>query len=668
MKVPVFHQYRVPQNIVKEEKTFTSVESYRPPDFPVQIPLVSLAVEGRLTLCGKHSRISVGTATCGEAAGAARLYQKLADRDWQGKTGVFKVGCMGACYGEPLVDVRNPDGTHYFYGNADSNALWQIIRTASNPPAASNHSPYLWATAREKKTGLLRSIHDLKLIKVQNSGFKKFFAPQVRRISGRCGLVDPENIAEYAAMDGYAALEKVLFRLKREQILDIIDASGLRGRGGAGYPTAAKMSVAFASSDPVRYVIANADEGDPGAYMDRALLESDPHSLLEGLAIVARVVDASQAFIFVRNEYPQAVQVLSKAIDDACKVGLLGHNILGSNFSLHITIAESGGAFVCGEETSMLQVMAGKRGEPQLRPPYPAAGGLRGHPTVINNVETLANIPWIIQNGPEVFREAGTEKSPGTKIFCLAGDIKRTGFIEVPLGTGTRVLVEKIGAGDRDSIKALQIGGPSGGIVPYTNFPLDYETVASAGAIMGSGGLVALNQKRCVVDMTRFMAGFMAAESCGKCCICRDGLPELEMRLLALTVGKGYQGILEEIKDLSMTVAQMSLCGLGRTAVNPVLTALTYFQDEFEDHIKGKCPAIACKPLIHFEIILPCKECQACYKVCPTGAVKMRGGKTDRFIVDSELCIQCWACYETCPFDSIKICSREYSSQNTWKI
>jgi NADH:ubiquinone oxidoreductase subunit F (NADH-binding)/NAD-dependent dihydropyrimidine dehydrogenase PreA subunit/(2Fe-2S) ferredoxin len=660
LKCPAVHSYMVSKSIL-EKKQSLLFEPCKTLDFPVHIPLESLAIEGKITLCGSKSRINVGSATCGRAAGALNIYNNLEKRDFDEKARVFKTGCMGACYAEPLVNIRTPDGKHYFYGNVDTNSMWRIIQTAEEGGTIS--SPYLWAIAKERSPGILKSLADLEVLKVYNSGFRDFFQPQLRRISGRCGLVDPENITEYVAMGGYWALKKVLFKLKRRQIIDMIEASGLRGRGGAGFPTGEKMNIAYESSDPVRYVIANADEGDPGAYMDRALLESDPHSVLEGLIIAALTVGASQAYIFVRHEYPLAVQVLNKAISSARKVRLLGNNILGSSFSLNISLIESGGAFVCGEETSMLQVMKGKRGEPQLRPPYPASRGFHEHPTLIDNVETLANIPWIILNGAEAFREAGTEKSPGTKIFCLAGDIKRTGFIEVPLGTSTQVLVEKVGGAIKDSIKALHIGGPSGGIVPYRDFPLDYETVASAGAIMGSGGLVTLGKKRCMVDMARHMINFMASESCGKCNICRGGLLELEARLLALTIGRGYQGILDEIEELTKCIPQMSLCGLEKTAANPVATTLIYFRDEYDAHLKGKCPAVSCKPLIDFEIILPCKECHACYSVCPTGAVKMRAGKTERLVVDPELCIKCWACYETCPFDSIKICSEEFS----WK-
>ena len=662
-RFPAVHSYQVAKTIAEEKRKPIRFEPYKPLNFAVHVPLQSLAEEGKITLCGRKSRINVGTATCGRAAGALAVYNNLEKRDWNEKAGVYKVGCQGACYAEPLVNVRTPDGKHYFYGNIDTNSFWRIIKTAEEPPG-SKTSPYLWAIAQERKPGILRSIQDLELIKVVNSGFSEFFQPQVRRISGRCGLLDPESIAEYAAMGGYLALEKALFKLKRRTIIDMIGASGLRGRGGAGFPTGEKWDIADQSPDSVRYVIANADEGDPGAYMDRALLESDPHSVLEGLMIAALAVGAAQAYIFVRHEYPLAVQLLRKAIASAREVCFLGNNIMGSNFSLTITLVESGGAFVCGEETSMLQVMQGKRGESQLRPPYPANSGFYDHPTVINNVETLANIPWIILNGAEAFREAGTEKSPGTKIFCLAGDIKRMGFIEVPLGTSTQVLVEKIGAVDKEAIKALQIGGPSGGIVPYREFSLDYETVASAGAIMGSGGLVPLGKNRCMVDMARHMTNFMGSESCGKCSICRGGLLELEARLLTLTIGKGYKGIVEEIEELSKAIPQVSLCGLGQTATNSVITTITYFRDEYEAHVKGKCPAVSCKPLIDFEIILPCKECKACYQVCPTEAVKMRGGKTDRFIVDPERCIKCWACYETCPFNSIRITSEEFAWKN----
>jgi NADH-quinone oxidoreductase subunit F len=634
----------------------------RTPDFNVRVPLQSLAEEGRLSLFPQKSRISLSMATCGRIAGAESIVRSLAERDWENQACVVEVGCLGACYAEPLVDIRTPEGRHYFYGRVDRQSLWPIITTALGNPPGDSH---LWAVARERQIGVLHSIHDLEFVELKKPGFQEFFRSQVRRISGRCGLVDPQSITEYAAMGGYQALEKALFNMKPENIIDIVMASGLRGRGGSGFSTGEKWKITSRDSDPVRIVVANADEGDPGAYMDRALLESDPHSVLEGLMIAAYAISASQGYIFVRHEYPQAVKTFRKALANARKVGLLGRNIMGSNFSLEIGIVESAGAFVCGEETSLLQVMENKRGEPRTRPPYPATRGLYNHPTLINNVETLANIPWVIQNGAKSFREVGTAKSPGTKIFCLAGTVERMGFIEVPLSTNTRVLLEEIGGTSPNSIKALHIGGPSGGIVPYQGFSLDYESVSATGAIMGSGGLVALGENSCMVNIAQHLTHFMAQESCGKCVLCRDGLPELEKLLLDLCIGNAREGILQEIEELSRSIKESTLCGLGQTAVNPVLSTLKGFHLEYMAHLRGCCQAVQCKPLVDFAIDLTaCRDCRACYIVCPSGAVKMRSGR-ERYIVDRQLCSKCWACYETCPFDCIKITSEEYRWKNT---
>jgi NADH-quinone oxidoreductase subunit F len=502
---------------------------------------------------------------------------------------------------------------------------------------------------------VLRSFHDLEFVKVNNQGFIEFFNSQVRRVSSRCGLIDPENMAEYVATGGYSALARALFQLQPADVIATITESGLRGRGGAGFPTGLKWQRAAQSSNPLRIVIANADEGDPGAYMDRALLESDPHSVLEGLILASYAVGATQAYVFIRHEYPLAVQALRRAIAEARQAGLLGQRIMGSEYSLEVALVESAGAFVCGEETSMLQVIEGKRGVPYPRPPYPSTRGLWDCPTVINNVETLANIPWIVLNGAEAFREVGTEQSPGTKIFCLTGDIKRTGFIEVALGTSSKVLVEKIGGASPSSVKALQIGGPSGGIISYSDFGIDFESVTFSGAIMGSGGLVVLNNDRCLVDLSKHLVDFMAKESCGRCAVCRDGLPELAALLNTLAAGRGNEGILTAIEELSKAIAGLSLCGLGKTAVNPVLTSLKYFRSEYEAHLSGRCPALSCKALIKFEINLArCKDCRCCYLVCPSSAVMMRQGK-DLYVVDHQLCIKCWACYETCPFGCIKV-------------
>ena len=627
------------------------------PRGPSADPLAGLARAGRESLCPPGmSRISFGMATCGQAAGTAALRGRVAARaDLRGVAAAADVGCLGACFAEPLVDVRTPDGLHYFFGNVDAAALWHVIRTARGTPS----SRHLWAVLGEREPGVLRGFHDLETLEVRNPAFGQFFGPQTRRISGRCGLVGPDSLAEYVAAGGYRALARALAGLRPPDIIGMVRDAGLRGRGGAGFPAARKWETAARSADPVRAVIANADEGDPGAYMDRALLESDPHGVLEGLILASYAVGANRAYIFVRHEYPLAIQTLRRAIASAQEAGLLGSRILGSDFGLRVTLVESGGAFVCGEETAMLQVMAGRRGEPQPRPPYPAARGLAGHPTVISNVETLANVSWIVANGADAFRELGTAESAGTKIFCLAGDVRRAGFIEVPFGTGAEALIEGIGGTPGKSVKALQIGGPSGGIVPYAGMALDYETVGSAGAMMGSGGLVALGSSRCLVDMARHLVAFMGSESCGKCVICRDGLRELEAKLSLLVSGRAHAGVIEEIEDLGKVIAAAAQCGLGRSAANPVLSTLRYFRDEYEAHIRARCPALSCKALITFAVVpAGCSDCRCCFLTCPAGAVRPGAGKKRHFI-DQNLCTNCWACCETCPNGCIRPVPRE---------
>jgi NADH:ubiquinone oxidoreductase subunit F (NADH-binding)/(2Fe-2S) ferredoxin len=588
-------------------------------------PLRSIAEQGHALLCPANmSRINVGMASCGQASGAGPWAARLAARpDFAGSVIVRDVGCLGACFGEPLVDVRTPDGLHYLFGRVSSENHWPIIRTAqqrSSQQAA-------WLVLRERRPGVFTGFEDLEIVKSYSEPFAAFFAHQKRRITGNCGLIDPLSLPEYVATGGYYALAKALLERRPEDIVAEISASGLRGRGGGGYPTGWKWETAAASGDRRRYVIANADEGDPGAYMDRTLMESDPHRVLEGIMLAAYACGAGEAYIFVRHEYPLAVQRLRRAIDDARGAGLLGERILGTSFALEVGIIQSGGAFVCGEESSLLQVIQGQRGEPWPRPPYPAQRGLHGHPTVINNVETLANVPWIIARGADAFREAGSGDSPGTKIFCLTGDIPNTGFIEVPLGIGARTVVEKIGGAARRDVKALQIGGPSGGIVPYADFAMDFTALSTAGAMIGSGGLVVLDKSRCLVDLARHLTGFMADESCGRCLFCRDGLARLASLLANLTNGTGSPGQSEEIAELSRAVADLSLCSLGRTAVNPLLTTLRHFRGEFDAHIADNCPAVYCKPLIRFEIIPSrCTDCRACLD-CPVQAISYQAGK-----------------------------------------
>ena len=612
--------------------------------------LRSLAEQGHDRLCPANKvRISVGAATCGRLADASRyttLLKKI--KDLQSGAVIAEVGCLGACYAEPLIDVRCPDGNHYLYGRVDQFSFWRLVQAAKG-----DKPERVWGSLRERRPGVLTHFRDLEFTADEFGNLQQFMDDQQRSVSGCCGLIDPQSPAEYAACGGFFALWRVLSAKEPQAVTEAAAAAGLRGRGGAGFPTAEKLRLAAASADPVRFVIANADEGDPGAYMDRALLESDPFRVLEGLMLAAYAVGARRAFIFIRREYPLAVERLRHAIAALEEAGLLGEQILGSDLSLDVAIVRSGGAFVCGEETALLRVLEGSRGTPYPRPPHPAARGLDGHPTVISNVETYANLPAIVADAA-AFRRFGTADSPGTKIFCLTGDVKRTGSIEVGFGADCRRVIEELGIADGE-LKAVQIGGPSGGILPFGEFSLDYDTMRRTGAMVGSGGLVALNDRRCLVDLARHLTEFMAAESCGQCLLCRDGLAELTRLLTLLTEGRGYDGILEEIESLARAVAAGSLCALGRTAVNPVLTTLRYFRAEYEAHLRGVCPAHSCKKLIRFEIdTTRCtrETCKICYTVCPDHAVELRSGH-DHVYVDNEKCTRCWACAEICPTGSI---------------
>ena len=619
------------------------------------IPAVlrDLFISGQQRLCPEDKvRIGIGMASCGIAAGADLRSDLLAAReDLSEVANLHHVGCIGACYAEPLIDVRTPDGNHYLFGKAGTNNHWPIIRTALKQ--SFQHGA--WLVLKEQTPGLLTGFQDLKVERNIDSNLGTFFAHQQRRISRHCGLIDPSSLAEYVATGGYFSLAKTLATQKPRELIDLVAAARLRGRGGSGFATADKWRLAAASPDPTRYVIANADEGDPGAYMNRTLLESDPHQLLEGLMLSAYATGAQQAYIFVRNEYELSISHLQKAIDDAYDYGLLGQNILTTEFHLDVSIIRSGGAFVCGEETSLLQIMSNQRGEPIRRPPYPAEKGLNEHPTVINNVETLANIPWIVAQGSDSFQSLGTADSPGTKIFCLTGDVPKTGFIEVALGSSAQTIVEKIGGALPGQIKGLQIGGPSGGLIPYSDFPLDFSTLQTTGAMMGSGGLVVLNKHRCMIDLTRQLADFMAHESCGQCLLCRDGLQRLHDLLTDLISHQAHPDAMNEIINLAETIGATSRCGLGKTAVNPLLTVLRYFTSEFNDHLNGECPALSCKDLIRYTIVEKlCTDCLACYKYCPVQAVELLPiSGPSRYVFNMDHCIHCKTCIDICPHSCI---------------
>lgn len=484
-----------------------------------------------------------------------------------------------------------------------------------------------------------------------------FFQKQTRIVLEDCGVINPESIREYIARDGYFGLAKAL-QMKPEEVIDTVKKSGLRGRGGAGFPTGLKWEFAAKAEGSPKYIVCNADEGDPGAFMDRSIIEGDPHRVLEGIAIAGYAVGASQGYVYVRAEYPLAVRRLYKAIDDAHELGLLGKNILNSGFDFDIDLRLGAGAFVCGEETALLNSMMGKRGEPRPRPPFPANEGLWGKPTVINNVETFANVPVIMRRGYEWFNSIGTEKSKGTKVFALAGKINNNGLAEVPMGTTIREIVFDIGGGlpDGKEFKAVQTGGPSGGCIPAQclDTPVDYESLAQLGTIMGSGGFVVMDQNTCMVDLAKFFLEFVQSESCGKCAPCRIGTRRMLEILDRITKGEGKEGDIETLEELGQSIKETALCGLGQTAPNPVLSTIRFFRDEYEAHIHEKrCPAGVCQALLSYRINPDkCKGCSLCAKNCPVNAISGEARKP--FTIDPEACIKCGTCFEKCPFGAIE--------------
>ncbi len=480
-----------------------------------------------------------------------------------------------------------------------------------------------------------------------------FYKNQIRNIIGSNIKIDPKNIEDYLAVGGYTVLAKVLSGMSPEQVVEEVKASKLRGRGGAGFPTGMKWEFARKAPGEEKYVVVNADEGDPGAFMDRAVLEGNPHSVLEGLTIGAYAIGAHEGYIYVRQEYPLAVENVTLAIKQSEEYGFLGKNILGSGFNFTVKVHQGAGAFVCGEETSLLASLEGKAGEPKARPPFPATKGLWGKPTNINNVETWANVPLIIGKGAAAFASTGTEGSKGTKIFSLVGKVKNTGLVEVPMGITLRDIVYKVGGGipGDKKFKAVQTGGPSGGCIPeeHLDMKVDFDELPKAGAIMGSGGMIVMDEDTCMVDVARYFVDFLSDESCGKCVPCREGIRQMRKLLLDITKGKGTEGDIELLEDLAETTSNASLCALGKTAANPVLSTIRYFRDEYEAHIKGKkCPAYSCKELITYYIDpAKCQACGTCLKKCPAEAIT--GGKKKIHVIDQEKCTKCGTCYEVCP-------------------
>jgi NADH-quinone oxidoreductase subunit F len=589
-----------------------------------------------------QTQIIVGLGSCGMAAGATKTYEKILALKNTDKLDfeLKKTSCIGMCYKEPLVEIIDSSGS-YLYGNINEEKAMELVERH-----VKNQEPI-----REYivKSDLFESPE------------AAFFQDQVKIALRNCGMIDPENIADYEARNGYKSIRKIAEgKIAKTEVIETVLNSGLRGRGGGGFPTGMKWKFANGYKSEEKYIICNADEGDPGAFMDRSLLEGDPHSVLEGMIIAGYAIEANQGVIYCRAEYPLAIKRLNLAIIQSREKGYLGKNIFGiEGFDFDIYIKEGAGAFVCGEETALMASIEGERGMPRKRPPFPAQSGLWAKPTNINNVETFANIPWIILNGADAYKQYGTEKSKGTKVFALAGKINHSGLVEVPMGITIKDIIFKLGGGipNGKKFKAVQLGGPSGGCIPeyLSDTIVDYDSVNATGAIMGSGGMVVMDETTCMVDIAKFFLNFTQDESCGKCTFCRIGTKRMLEILERITEGKGVEGDIAKLEDLAYQIRDNSLCGLGQTAPNPVLTTVKYFRDEYEAHIRDKkCPAKACKQLLIYDIIADkCTGCTVCAKICPSKAIT--GERKQLHVIDQELCIKCGSCYLKCKFEAISI-------------
>ncbi len=582
-----------------------------------------------------------GCTSSGSAQLIERFEQQLAEKGLDKEVKVIRTGCFGLCEAGPVVIVY-PEGT--FYSRVKVEDVDEIVSEHLLKGRKVQHLVYVDHATQESSVS--KSLEEIGFYKLQ------------KRLALRnCGVIDPENIDEYIAFDGYKALAKALTEMTREEVVQTILDSGLRGRGGGGFPTGLKWKFGAASQADQKYIACNADEGDPGAFMDRSLLEGDPHAIIEAMAIGGYAIGASEGYVYVRAEYPIAVRRLQVAIDQAKEYGLLGNNIFGTDFSFDMHIRLGAGAFVCGEETALMNSIEGKRGEPRPRPPFPAVKGLFGKPTVLNNVETYANIPQIILNGAEWFKSIGAEKSTGTKVFALGGKINNTGLVEVPMGTPLRTVIEDIGGGipNGKKFKAVQTGGPSGGCIPaeYIDIPIEYDTLIEIGSMMGSGGMIVMDEDNCMVDIARFFLDFTVDESCGKCTPCRVGTRRMLEILERITEGKGEEGDIEKLEALAKNIKATSLCGLGQSAPNPVLSTIRFFRDEYEAHIKEKrCPAHHCQKLLSYVIDADkCRGCTLCSKVCPAGAIT--GEVRKPHLIDTAKCLKCGACMDRCRFGAI---------------
>ncbi len=624
-------------------------------------PLLRTAID-RLTQAAatvkQRPQLYIGAGTCGLGAGAGNVLKALREFGpvQRGEVEIVEVGCIGLCTAEPLLEVAVP---------GRSRCAWDGVRKPADAvaivEAALAGDPAPRPAAWQFRTPDTEPWPDVPFIDEH-----PFFAPQTRWVLANCGVINPGSIDAYLGTGGYRALANALRGVKPAEVCDLIERSGLRGRGGGGFPTGRKWRIALEQSAPHKYIICNADEGDPGAFMDRAIIEGDPHRLLEGLALATYAIGARKAIVYIRAEYPLAIQRLRTAIDQATGYGLIGKNIMNSGVDIEVSIKMGAGAFVCGEETALIHSIEGKRGMPRPRPPFPAESGVFGYPSIINNVETLANVPGIVARGWEWFAAAGSEHSKGTKVFALSGKVRRTGLIEIVMGTPLRSLVEQMGGGapETHTFKAVQIGGPSGGCIPaqHLDIPIDYESLKTFGAIMGSGGLVVMDDQNCMVDVAKFFMDFIRRESCGKCIPCREGTRRMLEILDALTTSRRnerderalerFKGILT-LDSLAEVIRDTSLCGLGQTAPNPVLSTLRWFRDEYEAHLfERRCPAGACTALLSFTIDPnQCKGCTLCARKCPADAI-VGSARNVHYVVEDK-CIGCGTCVTICRFDAV---------------
>ena len=612
-----------------------------------------------LSVDSSHAEIRLGLGSCCIARGSAQLKEAVEKvlKESNIRVPIKKVGCVGMCHQTPLLEIVMPNGKSFLYAKVEPQDARAIVLRHFKPKGLTMG---LLRMASDSIDRLLKNENTVcacdRAIDLGETQVHDFLGKQKHIATEHCGVIDPIDFAEYKSRGGFTALEKCIRQMTADQVIEQIKISALRGRGGAGFLTHRKWSMVQAAQDKQKYLVCNGDEGDPGAFMDRMLMESYPYRILEGMIIAAFAVGAAEGVIYIRAEYPLALQRIKQAIVICQENGILGENILGSDMSLYLRVAVGAGAFVCGEETALLASIEGRRGMPRIRPPYPAQQGLWNRPTLINNVETYASVPWIIRHGADAYQQIGTSKSKGTKVFALAGKIARGGLIEVPMGITIDEIVNEIGGGtgDKRRFKAVQVGGPSGGCIPADMaLAVDYETLKQAGSMMGSGGMVVLDETDCAVDIARYFLEFTQDQSCGKCTFCRVGTRRMLDIMERICAGKGKEQDLDTLETLAHQIKKGSLCGLGKTAPNPVLSTLHHFRQEYKEHINGHCPAGKCKALIKYTITDKCIGCTLCAQHCPVDAIKLRPYEVHE--IDTEICIRCAACKNVCPVNAVEV-------------